>query len=253
LIDNPWFLAVALPAVFINGLSKGGFGSGLGIVSVPLMALTMPVTEAAAIMLPILCVMDLAALSAYRRSWDRENMKIMLPAGLAGVVLGALTFRYINEAGLKLVLGTVAVGFVLYHWSSAAHRLAKTRPSRAKGYFWCCVSGYTSFVAHAGGPPLSIYLLPQRLDKALLAGTAVVFFAVMNYVKLVPYFWLDLFDARHLAASAALVPIGVLGIVAGVWVRKRISEELFYRLCYGFLLVTGGKLLYDSVSSIVQS
>jgi uncharacterized protein len=251
LIDNPWFFAAALPAVFINGVSKGGFGSGLGFVSVPLMALTVPVTEAAAIMLPILCVMDLAALWAYRRSWDRENMKIMLPAGLAGLVLGALTFRYINEAGLKLILGTVAVGFVLYHWSDAARRLTKTQPSKAKGYFWCCVAGYTSMVAHAGGPPMSVYLLPQRLDKALLAGTAVVFFAVMNYVKLVPYFWLGLFDARNLTTAAALAPIGVLGIVAGVWVRKRISEALFYRLCYVFLLVTGGKLLYDSVTSLI--
>jgi uncharacterized protein len=251
LIDNPWFFAAALPAVFINGVSKGGFGSGLGIVSVPLMALTVSVTEAAAILLPILCVMDLAALWAYRRSWDRENMKIMLPAGLTGLVLGALTFRYINEAGLKLVLGTVAVGFVLYHWSDAARQLTKTQPSKAKGYFWCCVSGYTSTVAHAGGPPMSIYLLPQRLDKALLAGTAVVFFSVLNYVKLVPYFWLGLFDARNLTTAAALAPIGVLGILAGVWVRKRISEALFYRLCYGFLLVTGGKLLYDSVTGLI--
>jgi uncharacterized membrane protein YfcA len=252
LITDPLFFAAAIPAVLINGVSKGGFGSGLGIVSVPLMALTVPVTEAAAILLPILCVMDLAALWAYRRSWDRENMKIMLPAGLTGLVLGALTFRYINEAGLKLVLGTVAVGFVLYHWSNAARRLAKkTQPSRAKGYFWCCVSGYTSTVAHAGGPPMSIYLLPQRLDKALLAGTAVVFFAVMNYVKLVPYFWLGLFDARNLATAAALAPVGVLGIFAGVWVRTRISEALFYRLCYGFLLVTGGKLLYDSVTRLI--
>jgi hypothetical protein len=251
LITDPLFFAAALPAVFINGVSKGGFGSGLGFVSVPLMALTVPVTEAAAIMLPILCVMDLAALWAYRRSWDRENMKIMLPAGLAGLVLGALTFRYINEAGLKLILGTVAVGFVLYHWSDAARRLTKTQPSKAKGYFWCCVAGYTSMVAHAGGPPMSVYLLPQRLDKALLAGTAVVFFSVMNYVKLVPYFWLGLFDAHNLTTAAALAPIGVLGIVAGVWVRKRISEALFYRLCYVFLLATGGKLLYDSVTSLI--
>ena len=98
---------------------------------------------------------------------------------------------------------------------------------------------------------MSVYLLPQRLDKALLAGTAVVFFAVLNYVKLVPYFWLGLFDARNLVTAAVLAPIGVLGILAGVWVRKRISEVLFYRLCYGFLLVTGGKLLYDSVTRLI--
>jgi uncharacterized protein len=250
-IDNPWFFVAALPAVFINGISKGGFGSGLGIVSVPLMALTIPVTEAAAIMLPILCVMDLAALWAYRGQWSRENMRIMLPAGIAGIVLGALTFRYVSEAGLKLMLGGVAVGFLLQRWSSSASSAEKTSPAAGSGYFWSALSGYTSTLAHAGGPPLSIYLLPQGMDKARLVGTTVVFFAIMNYIKLVPYTLLGLFDSRNLATSAVLVPLGVLGIFCGVWLRKVIPEVPFYRLCYGFLFVTGLKLLYDGVSRLV--
>jgi uncharacterized protein len=250
LISDPLFYAAAVPALLISGISKSGFGSGLGILAVPMIALTMPTTQAAAIMLPILCVMDLAALWAYRGQWSRENMRIMLPGGLAGIILGALTFRYVNEAGLKLMLGAVAIGFLLQRWISASSQLQKTVPAAGKGYFWSVVSGYTSTLAHAGGPPMSIYLLPQRMDKALLVGTTVVFFTVMNYVKLIPYTLLGLFDGSNLATSAGLAPLGVLGIYCGVWLRGHLSETLFYRLCYGFLLITGVKLLYDGINKL---
>jgi uncharacterized membrane protein YfcA len=129
LITDPLFYAAAIPALLITGISKAGFGSGLGILAVPLIALTMPATQAAAIMLPILCVMDLAALWAYRGQWSRENMKIMLPGGLAGIVLGALTFRYVSEAGLKLMLGAVAIGFLLQRWISASSQLERATPT----------------------------------------------------------------------------------------------------------------------------
>jgi hypothetical protein len=251
LITEPLFYAAAIPALLITGISKAGFGSGLGILAVPLIALTMPATQAAAIMLPILCVMDLAALWVYRGKWSRENMKIMLPGGLTGIVLGALTFRYVSEGGLKLMLGAVAIGFLLQRWLSASARLERTAPAAAKGWFWSTLSGYTSTLAHAGGPPMSIYLLPQRMEKALLVGTTVVFFTVMNYVKLIPYTLLGLFDGSNLATSAGLAPLGVLGIFCGVWLRRRIAETLFYRLCYAFLFVTGLKLLYDGVTRLI--
>ena len=251
MISDPLFYAAAVPALLITGISKAGFGSGLGILAVPLIALTMPAAQAAAIMLPILCVMDLAALWAYRGLWSRENMKIILPGGVAGIVLGALTFRYVSEPGLKLLLGVVAIGFLLQRWLSAAAQAERTAPAAGKGYFWSTVSGFTSTLAHAGGPPMSIYLLPQRMDKAQLVGTTVVFFTIMNYVKLIPYTLLGLFDAGNLATSAGLAPLGVLGIALGVWLRKRTPETLFYRLCYGFLFVTGMKLLYDGVSRIM--
>ena len=250
MITDPLFYAAAIPALLITGISKAGFGSGLGILAVPLIALTMPATRAAAIMLPILCVMDLAALWAYRGLWSRENMKIMLPGGLTGILLGALTFRFVSEAGLKLMLGAVAIGFLLQRWLGATSQLEKTAPTAGRGYFWSTLSGYTSTLAHAGGPPMSIYLLPQRMDKALLVGTTVVFFTIMNYVKLVPYTLLGLFDGSNLATSAGLAPVGLLGIFCGVWLRKRIAETLFYRLCYAFLFVTGLKLLYDGVTRL---
>ena len=250
MITDPLFYAAAIPALMITGISKAGFGSGLGVIAVPMIALTMPAAQAAAIMLPILCVMDLAALWAYRGQWSRDNMRIILPGGIAGIALGAFTFRYVSEAGLKLLLGMIAIGFLLQRGMSAASQPEKTAPNPGKGYFWSALSGFTSTLAHAGGPPMSIYLLPQGMDKAQLVGTTVVFFTVMNYVKLIPYTLLGLFDISNLATSAGLAPLGLLGIVSGVWLRKRIAEALFYRLCYGFLFVTGLKLLYDGVTRL---
>lgn len=130
-------------------------------------------------------------------------------------------------------------------------RSSASRPNAAKGYFWSTLSGFTSTLAHAGGPPLSIYLLPQRMDKALLVGTTVVFFTFMNYVKLIPYTLLGLFDASNLTTSAGLAPLGLVGIFCGVWLRQRTPEVLFYRLCYAFLFVAGLKLLYDGVSKLI--
>lgn len=252
MITDPLFYAAAIPALLITGISKAGLASGLGILAVPLIALTMPPAQAAAIMLPILCAMDSAAIWVYRGQWSRENMKIMLPGGIAGIILGALTFRYVSESGLKLMLGAVAIGFVLQRWIGASPQRKKTVPSKGKGYFWSTLSGYTSTLAHAGGPPLSIYLLPQKMDKVRLIGTTVLFFAVMNCIKLIPYTLLGLFDARNLATSAGLAPIGVFGIFCGVWLRNRLPEALFYRLCYAFLFVTGAKLLYDGASKLMH-
>jgi len=251
LITDPVFYAAAVPALLISGISKAGFGSGLGILSVPLLALTVPAPQAAAIMLPILCAMDLAALWAYRGNWSRPNMKIMLPGGLAGIILGALTFRYVSDAGLKLMLGIVSIGFLAQRWLSAQSRTEAAVPSAGAGYFWSALSGYTSTLAHAGGPPMSIYLLPQQMDKALLVGTTVVFFAFINYVKVIPYTLLGLFDSRNLATSAGLAPLGLAGIYCGVWLRKIVPEVLFYRICYAFLFVTGAKLLYDGAGKLL--
>ena len=246
MIDEPAFYLAAVPAVLIMGISKGGFGSGVGLLATPLIALTLPMSQAAAIMLPILIVMDLVGLWAYRGTWSRENMPVLLAGGLAGILLGALTFRYFDDRVVRLAIGVFALGF-------AGQRLlgqqvaAPTPRSRVKGLFWSTVSGLSSTIIHAGGPPLNVYLLPQRLDKAVFVGTTVVFFAVVNAVKLVPYTALGLFDSRNLLTSAVLAPFAPVGILAGLWLMRRVPEEHFYRICYLLLMLVGGKLLYDGI------
>ena len=248
LIDNPWFYAVAFPALILSGLSKGGLGGGVGGVSVPLMALTISPTQAAAIMLPILCVMDLPAIHAYFGRWDKRQMRVLLPAGLLGIVVGTLTFGFLDDNWIRILLGIISIGFLAY--SLRGSNPAAQKPTSLSGWFWCALSGYTSFVAHSGGPPLSVYLLPQKLDKTVFVATSVIFFGVGNYLKIGPYLWLGLFDTRNLWTSALLAPIGVASIYLGVWLHGRLSQVLFYRIIYALLGATGVKLLYDGVTRL---
>ena len=249
MIPDPWFYVAAIPAILLIGISKGGFGSGAGIFATPLMALTVPIPQAAAILLPILCVMDVAGLWAYRGRFSRENLRPLLAGGLLGVALGTLTFRYCDESWIRVILGLMALGFVLQRYAVRAGGPPAQHSAR-KGFFWSTVAGLTSTIAHAGGPPLSIYLLPLRLDKAVMVGTTVVFFAVINFVKLVPYAWLGLFDPRNLTTSAALAPLAPVGIWIGVSLMRRIPEALFYRISYTILLVVGAKLLWDGIAGL---
>jgi uncharacterized protein len=249
IVADPWFYAVAIPAILLVGISKGGFGSGAGMFATPLIALTVPIPQAAAILLPILCVMDAAGLWAYRGRYSGAVLRTILVGGLAGIALGTLSFRYIDEAVIRIVLGAMALGFILQRYAVRANTVAAA-PSKARGFFWSLASGLTSTIAHAGGPPLSIYLLPLRLDKAVLVGTTVVFFAVVNVAKLVPYAWLGLFDARNLATSAVLAPLAPFGIWLGVSLMRRLSEVLFYRICYAILAVVGVKLLWDGFARL---
>jgi uncharacterized protein len=249
-ITDPFFFAVAIPAVLIMGVSKGGFGSGLGIMATPLVALAVPTPQAAAIMLPILLVMDATGLVAYRGTFHRANLGLLLAGGVAGIALGALTFRYFSEAMIRAVLGAMALAFVAHRVRQGGTSAPAVTPSKAKGLFWATISGLTSTIAHAGGPPLSVYLLPQKLDKAILVGTTVIFFAVINAVKVAPYFWLGLFDSRNLLTSLALAPLAPFGIWLGVWLMRRLSQDLFYRVAYTMLALVGMKLLWDGARGL---
>ncbi len=248
LVADPRFYAVAIVAVVLTGISKGGIGAAGGF-SVPLLSLVISPIQAAAIMLPILILIDLIGVYAYRRDWDRGNMAIILPAGLAGIGVGSLTFRYLNDDYIRVLLGLIACGFVAFSVLAGPPRPA--RPSRSKGYLCATVSGFTSFVAHAGGPPLAIYLLPQRLEKALYVGTTIIFFTAINAAKIVPYLMLGLFDARNLGTAVALLPVAGAGMLLGIWVRKRLSTEWFYRVAHLLMFATGAKLLYDGAVNLV--
>lgn len=248
MIADPWFYAAAVPAVLITGVSKGGFGTGLGILAVPVLALVVSPTEAAAIMLPVLCLMDLFGLWAYRRHWHGGVLAVALPAALVGIAAGTLSFRWLHDDAIRLLVGGIAVAFTLHHWlAGRAARAGGASPGvpRLRGALWSAVAGFTSFVAHSGGPPFSVFLLPLRLDKSVFTGTAVVFFALVNYAKLLPYGWLGQLHGTHLGASLALSPLAPLSIALGVWLHGRLSLAGFYRLAYGIVFVAGLKLLYE--------
>jgi len=250
MITDPWFYLAALPAVMIAGISKGGFGAGLGMLAVPMMALVLPPVQVAAIMLPILCLMDLIGVWAYWKKWDGPVLARLGLAAALGIALGALTFHVMEGWMIRLLIGVIALGFTANY---AVRRLrhgaaAPRRPSNASGWIWGAVSGFTSFTAHAGGPPVNVYLLPLGLSKTQYQATTVGFFLLVNYVKLVPYTALGLFTTQNLATSAALFPVAVAGILTGIWLHNRVPSGLFYAACYSFLALTGVKLVYDGLS-----
>ena len=245
-ITDPWFYAVAVPAVLLMGLGKSGFLSGFGALGTPLLALVVPVPQAAAIMLPVLLVMDVTGLQQLWRERDRQLLRWMLPAGLLGVGIGTLLFGVLSAKTVAGVVGALTLLFL-------AQRLLfppkadSPPPPRWVGVGLATASGFTSFVAHAGSPPLSAYLLPLRLKPIVFAGTAAVFFAVVNLAKWLPYAWLGLFDRSNLATSALLLPLAPLGVWLGVWLARRIEPSWFYRLAYAGMFATGAKLLWDGL------
>jgi uncharacterized membrane protein YfcA len=248
LISDPVFYAAAIPGVLLAGVAKGGFSGGVGMFGTLILALVAPPIQAAAIMLPILCLMDLIGAWAYRRTWDRRCLTHLLPGALAGSALGALTFGLLDDQWIRLLIGGLAVVFVADRALGLGRRVIADRPPGAvAGAALGGLSGYTSFVIHAGSPPASMYLLPQRLDKTVLVGTNMIYFLVVNYAKLPAYGWLGLLSGDNVLTALALAPLAPLGIWLGVRLNRVVSQVWFYRVSYAFLLAAGLKLLYDGL------
>lgn len=252
------FYLAAIVAVIVAGISKGGFGAGLGVVGVPLIALTLPVNVAAAIMLPILISMDVIGIWAYRGKWSWPLLWVLLPAAFLGILIGTFTFEFIHEAWIRLIIGAIALIFSAKYFiqkfkikfRNAVDAVPK-KPSIITGYFWGIVAGFTSFVAHAGGPPVGAYLLPQKLDKTLYQATTVFFFTFVNIVKLVPYGMTGQFDGNVLGICLILLPLAPISMYLGIKLHNRVSPDMFYLLCYGFLSITGLKLIFDWLVYII--
>jgi uncharacterized membrane protein YfcA len=249
IILDPWFWLLAIPAFLITGISKGGFGSGAGNTGVPLMSLVIPAPQAAAIALPVLCAMDLVALRAWWGKWDRARLLELVPGTILGLVLGTLAFGSLSDRAVKLLLGVVVLSFLARSLWLARRKGTPppAEPNRAKATLWSAVSGFTSFVAHAGGPPLAVYLYPLRMARQTLAATTVVFFAAVNFAKILPYAALGTLTAQNLLTSLLLLPLAPIGIKLGVWLQGRMSDQMFYRVIYVLLGLTGVQLVWEGL------
>jgi len=246
LITDPFFYAVAIPAVLMLGISKSGFGAGFGALAVPLMALVVTVPQAAAMLMPVLLLIDLLGMAAFRRNFDMKLVKFLVPCGLLGTLIGFLLFRLLDS---RVVAGIVGVFTLLF---LAQRLLFPTKPDSPPPPRWLgailgVTSGFTSFVAHAGGPPLSAYVIPLRLSPIQFTASMAFFFFVINLSKWIPYGLLGLLDLRNMATSLMLLPLAPLGVWAGVRLAKRISSLVFYRLLYVGMFLTGCKLLWDGL------
>jgi uncharacterized membrane protein YfcA len=246
IITDPYFYCLAIPAVLLYGMAKGGLGPSVGAIVVPAMSIVIDPVQAAAILLPILCVMDIFAIWNFRKTFDPYHLKILIPAGAAGIIIAALLMGHLSPDAIRLIIGLIAVAFCLNYWFGR-NTQKKKKGGRLSGWLWGTMAGFTSTQIHAGGPPVSVYLLPQNLDRVVLLGTLAIFFAVMNYLKLIPYTLMGAIDKSNILTSIILMPLAPVGVKLGYMILNRVSQKTIYRFLYIALFLSGLKLLYDGM------
>jgi uncharacterized membrane protein YfcA len=231
--------------VLLLGISKSGFGAGFGSLAVPMMAMVITVPQAAAILMPVLFVMDVLSIAAFRNDYDKKLLKFLLPFGLLGIIFGALLFKILDS---HVVAGIVGVFTLLF---LAQRLLFPPKPNSPPPPIWlggllAVTSGFTSFIAHSGGPPINAYVIPLKLKPVVFAATMSFFFFFLNLSKWVPYAWLGLLDMRNFATSLVLLPLAPIGVWIGIRIAKHIDPKLFYKILYTGMFLTGCKLVWDA-------
>jgi uncharacterized protein len=242
---------VAFAGVFLICFMKGAFGGGFSIVGIPLLSLVMDPVTAGGLLAPLFIAMDLYALRYWKPStWSKQDLTLLLPGLVIGIGFGFLLFRFLDHRVIAIVMAASTLTFVGL-WLIAGAEVAIRPRSTPKAITAGLASGITTMVAHSGGPPLAMYLLPLGLSKEIYAGTTSLFFTVGNLTKAVP--WLLL--VRPTSDVWTLMSICLLAIPGGVWLGWRLHGTLdqrqIYRVCYGLLVVTALKLLWDGVSGFL--
>lgn len=253
---DPTIYYAAIPAVLLVGLTKGGMGEALALMGVPLLAMAVPPVQAAAILLPILLVMDCVSLWIWRHHNERTLLKMLLPGALVGLAIGWATSAYVPRDALRLIIGLITVLFVLRYfynsWQMRHGHVIHAKPHRLiPAAFFGTLSGYGSFVAHAGGAPFQVYGLPLKLPPRDYTGAAVRFFAILNFIKVGPYFALGQLDMTNLTISATLFPLAIAATALGGFAVKRMKPDVFYPFMYAMAFIAGLKLAYDGAAAFL--
>jgi len=243
------FYLLAIPAVLLVGLAKGGL-SGMGALGMPLLALAMDPVQAAGILLPILIAQDVIGVAAFRKTWDGRILAVMLPSAAIGVILGWWFAASVSSNAVLIAVGAISLLFGLYRlWIERGGRIAAPSNSPAwVGTLFGIATGFTSQIAHAGGPPFQMWVMPRRLQRDILIGTTAIFFAVLNWIKVPAYLALGQFTRDNALTTLVLLPFALLGSLAGVYLVRRIAMDRFYTLIYLLMIVAGAKLLWDGLA-----
>jgi len=246
-IVDPIFYAVAIPAVALTGLAKGGF-AGVGSLSLPALAFIINPVQAAAIMLPILIVQDVVSVWAFRRTVDWGVLGWMLPGAAVGVALGYIFAASVTPEAVMAAVGVISAVFGAYRLWLSRHPMPRetARMPEWAGSLFGVASGITSQIAHAGQPPFQLWVLPRGLSPQLLVGTTAVFFGVVNWIKVPAYLALGQFTRENLLTAAALLPVAILSTMAGVWLVRRISPARFYTAIYWLMILVGVALVWEA-------
>ena len=212
---NLLFFFTVVPAIILFGIAKSGLGGSIALISIPLMTISMPLTTALGIILPILIFSDFIATYKYRKEFDLETLKLIVPFAAIGIIIGSFTFSYFSEELLKFIIGLMGFLFAGHYFFFKKNKEAKSEKNLLKGGICSTVAGFTSFSVHAGGTPTSIYLLPLRMKKETYVGTRIMFFTSVNIIKLPLYIYLSMVNFGTIYKSIALFPLSLLGIIIG--------------------------------------
>ncbi len=248
---DQWFWVCAILASVLVGASKGGL-PGVGVLGVPVLAQATSPVVAAGILLPILISSDMYGLWIYRKNYDLRNIKIIVAASLIGIAVGWATAHITSDALVKLIVGLIGLSYFVDALLKSKRVIAPRPADIPRGIFWGALTGFTSFVAHAGGPPYQMYVLPQKLDKMTYAGTATITFAIINLLKLPPYWLLGQINLSSLEICAWLTPVAILGAFGGFHLTKILPEKLFFRFVEVALFLLSIKLLFDGISGLTK-
>lgn len=246
IITDPLFYTLAAPLVILFGMGKGGLGPGLGALAVPVLSFVINPLDAAAIILPILCVADVFAVYHFRRHFNTHHLKILIPAGIVGICFASIFMSQLNQDTTRILIGVIAIVFCLDHWLRPTVSNLRV-VGRWGGYFWGSMAGFTSTQIHAGAAPISIYLYPQKLDKVVLIGTMTMFFTVINYVKLIPYSLMGAINLENLLTSMILMPLAPIGVKLGNILLHKVNQKTLYTWLYLALFISGLKLCWDGL------
>ncbi len=246
------FYIVCIAAVLLTGISKGGFAGGAGAMAVPAISLFVAPQFAAAIMLPILIVIDLANVWKYRHTWVKEYVIALVPGAFVGLAIGTAVFNWVNADMMKILIGFFALYVsVAYFFRRQTVAAASQKQSGFVVLFLGALSGFMSFIAHAGGPPIKIFLINKGLDKSFFVGTNSIFFFFMNVAKVPLYFIVGQFTFESLTISLFLLPVALLGVAIGFYLHAVIKQGLFVKIVHVLLAVSGLKLLFDGAMSLL--
>ena len=250
-------LLIALFAVLFIGISKAGFGGGLGMLTTPLAVLAFG-KSAVGIVLPLLCAGDAFSLYHYWGKWEKRNLMFVLPGVIVGVIIGVQLVDLLNPRQLNIAIGCIAVGFVVFQWVKEKIFAAEGvfAPNYKIGIPCGLGAGITSSISHGAGPLIALFLIPQRMSKEVFVATNVFVFTWINWIKL-PFFAIDrtmaelpfftmhaLITSETLWMSAKFLPLVPVGVWLGVWMNRRFSEKAFLKFVHAALLLTGLELIF---------
>lgn len=243
---DPSFFLIAIPAMIFSGFSKAGFGSGASFAGAALMALIVDPVVALGISLPLFMLVDVVALPTFWRKWDWDGVKVVILGSIPGVILGIWLYQVADADVFRILLGGISLLFVAWQMSNWG-RSGAINPGPTFGVISGVVAGFTSFVSHAGGPAVSVYLLAKNMGKTQFQASTVLIFWVINILKFIPYTILGIFTVQTLIADLILAPFVVLGAWLGIKAHFYVPERPFFAVTYVLLTLTGAKLLWDGV------